>query len=274
MLDTADGNADLIEADFYAGYIDGKYLSYIELEKRFPGKVVGISALGNAEALIQDTEAGNQGPRTAANIAHQRNAQGKPAIIYTNKSSVKTIPVVWADPLEWPKPRVYLWLADPTGDEHMVSDIDGIQPLATQYLWNGNSYDESVVLVNILDQTEHTVTPTPEPTPEPTEDKQDDNTEREEAPVNFPVTNPGDSVPDAPIACALSLPSGDAAVVTVTGSIYRFGNFPFHGSIATRGIQLNHPIVAAWCKDRNGYSFVDAMGKVYGFGDNADMEVK
>lgn len=148
--------------DFYLGYTDGNYLSYPAMVARFGSKAIGISAIGHTDPLILDVETSDITPTQAIAIASFRKLHLKlPTVIYTNLSTKAQFPAdYFASETEWPKPASYWWAADPTGVPHIVPGSIG-----TQYLWDGNNYDESIFSVDLSLGLVPATTPKPVPTP-------------------------------------------------------------------------------------------------------------
>jgi hypothetical protein len=110
-------------------------------------QVIWIDIYGDdyaAQAL--DVEPGNASPSTAASWAYQRLTEypSATAIIYTMISEWSQVQAAVATLPAWMQSHIRWWIADPTGEPHMVAGAS-----ATQWYW-GTNYDISTAEPNLL----------------------------------------------------------------------------------------------------------------------------
>jgi hypothetical protein len=110
-------------------------------------EVIWIDIYGDdyaAQAL--DVEPGNASPSTAASWAYQRLTEfpNATAIIYTMISEWSRVQAAVATLPSWMRSRIRWWIADPTGEPHMVAGAS-----ATQWYW-GSNYDISTAEPDLL----------------------------------------------------------------------------------------------------------------------------
>lgn len=106
MYDTIAGNAGKLplNANFYAGYIDGLYRWTAAEWDRFPAQSrVTITVLASPQAMVYDCEPGNGTPADAVSYARGRVAQGKVPTVYCGEGT-------W-----WPEIRSLMSQAGLTG---------------------------------------------------------------------------------------------------------------------------------------------------------------
>ena len=121
-----------------AVYANGAYAASASQVAHHSHSVLWIDTNGsNPNANVLDVEPGDATPAGAAAWVHQRLSSHPHdvAIVYTMKSA-------WGDVKDnvghlpsWMQSKVRYWIADPTGNDHIVPGSD-----ATQWYW-GNSVD-------------------------------------------------------------------------------------------------------------------------------------
>jgi hypothetical protein len=147
MYDSADAAGIPANATNIAAYINGRYVTLAAVKERFPkAKILTIDVTGAGDAECLDVENGDATPADAPGWYKRQKARGvKHPKFYANGS---TMPEVWAalEAAGVKRDDVKLWLADPTGKPHLPAAYD-----ACQYLWDGDSYDESLCGAHFLD---------------------------------------------------------------------------------------------------------------------------
>lgn len=122
-------------AGFIAEYSNGSFAG-----QPVPGKnIVWIDTNGsNPHANALDIEPGDASPGTAAGWVH---ANSNPVVIlYSSISTWDAVKASVATLSPQDQSRVRYWIADPTGVPHILPGA-----AATQYQWNGNNWDASLV---------------------------------------------------------------------------------------------------------------------------------
>lgn len=93
MFDSVDVNALPLTARAYAGYVDGQWVTYPELERKFPDAhlvSIAVEAAHNADCL--DVESGDATNAQAAEWVKRQWARGvKRPILYTSVSNWKAL---------------------------------------------------------------------------------------------------------------------------------------------------------------------------------------
>jgi len=159
-----------------AGYIDGvRSVWPAEAWTALaPGPFLRISVLGNPEAEIQDCESGDQSAATCAATCSVRVGRGQWVLWYTNETdlpaavaALRSKGLRFTDAQYWPRPAVYLFVADPVGVPHLDVPWAPVQPLMVQDRWNPG-YDQSSCYGSFMAQPDP---PAPTPAPAPAKPK-------------------------------------------------------------------------------------------------------
>jgi len=158
----------------YAGYVNGMWPTYPELQKRFPGRrllSVAVFSSGDADAL--DIENGDATVDEAPSWFERQVARGvwRP-VLYTQASRMKELEQVMAAH-HVQRSSYRLWIAHYTGKAHLcgphacgygLSEADGCQFTSTAL---GINLDRSLLLPDFFDPRPAPPRPAPKPAPEP-----------------------------------------------------------------------------------------------------------
>lgn len=140
-----------------AGYLDGSQSQWPpEAWDAFKGDpVVKITVLAAEGADAYDGETGNAGPDAVAGAMANAVADGRHPWLYSNKdllgsylAALRGKNVYPKDRSEWPKPGVYLWLADPSGNIRSGAWVPPVDPVAVQDAFLGG-FDHSTLFVDL-----------------------------------------------------------------------------------------------------------------------------
>jgi hypothetical protein len=135
------------DAQLVAGYVDGDFAWSQADFTRFPHAIT-ITVFGGQVADVCDREAGDLTPDQAASWI----AQYPGNIVYCDRSAIPDILIAMRQ-AGIPASQFSLWIADWTGQAHMVS-IPGYNVVATQYanpaFGSGGHYDLSLVTPELV----------------------------------------------------------------------------------------------------------------------------
>lgn len=156
-----------------AGYLDGA-------ESQWPPEgwqafehddLVHITVLAAAGADAYDGETGNAGPEAVAAALSGEVGAGRHPWLYSNQdqlpaylAALKSKGINPSDRSVWPRPGVYLWLADPSGNLENGSWRPPVDPVAVQDAFDG-TVDHSTVYVSLGASAPPTPAPAPAPQP-------------------------------------------------------------------------------------------------------------
>ena len=154
-----------------AGYVDGPQSAWpAEAWTAFEhDPLVRITVLARPGCDAYDGETGNAGPDQVAAVLAGEVGAGKRPWLYSNMDLLGSYlqalgrkSIRPADRSQWPKPGVYLWLSDPSGN--LASGVwrPPVDPVAVQDRFEGG-FDHSTLYV-VLDAP---VPPAPAPNPVP-----------------------------------------------------------------------------------------------------------
>ena len=105
-------------ATYVAGYVNGQWPTFNTLVKMFPhAVVVSIDVNGSAVADVLDVETGNATAQQAPAWVAKMRTLGKPGIVYCSRSWVESVLHAFTAANV---PAPYLWVADWTGQPHLV----------------------------------------------------------------------------------------------------------------------------------------------------------
>jgi hypothetical protein len=232
-----------------AGYRDGAKSQWPAeaWTKLAPGPFLNITVLADERWECFDSEAGNATPEKVATACANRLQSGLWSVIYTNFEGIGTQTralslkgVGWAGAETWPKPGIYLWAADPSGNITKGAWEPPVTPVAVQDQWLGT--------------VDHSTTH-----------------------GTFPALPAVDGPPVPPTPSKLAAPAVGMACTSTgkgyimagaDGGVFTFGDASFHGSLA--GTKLAAPIVGICLSPTGkGYWLVAGDGGVFTFGDAA-----
>lgn len=126
MYDAVNVDAIPNNATMVAGYLDGGYVTWPELVRRFPhARHVSITVTGDVVADVIDVESGDASPQKAVAWARMMRSHRRCPIVYTSSSNLGNVAEAFraereADP--------FYWVADWTGVPHLYPGS-----VATQY---------------------------------------------------------------------------------------------------------------------------------------------
>lgn len=126
-----------------AGYVNGNYVNYAAIQKRFPhANAVSIDVNGGApSAMVRDWEEGDKGGDLEQWVIQHNKLYGrKDAVIYCNRSTIGEVRRLTKSQVL--NKDYYLWIATGDGTLYGPDRLPGV--IACQYLWTAN-YDVSQV---------------------------------------------------------------------------------------------------------------------------------
>ena len=150
------------------GYTDGGYAWPPEAWQAFQNRgTVEISVTGDERRPVHDCEFGAESPGLAATAAANRWQARTWTTLYSSQDNLPNVTAAlrskslgWSDAGTWPKPGVYLHIADPSGNIPAGRWAPPVTPVAVQDEWVG-PYDHSTTFGF------YPLAPAPTPTPGP-----------------------------------------------------------------------------------------------------------
>jgi len=178
MWDAVDWHNLLGKSGVIAGYLDGPVSEWPpEAWEAFKQEtLVRITVLAARGADAYDGETGNAGPEPVAAALAGEVGDGKHPWLYSNMdqlpaylSALRGKGIAVSDCSEWPKPGVYLWLSDPSGDLKSGAWRPPVDPVAVQDGFEGG-FDHSTVYVALGGVAPPTPAPPSPPQPPVTQE--------------------------------------------------------------------------------------------------------
>jgi hypothetical protein len=125
------------------GYTDGRYAWPPEAWQQFQRRgAIGISITGDERQPVHDCEFGAESPWTSATAAANRVQSRLWVVLYSSQANLpnvtaalKSKSLFWTDASYWPKPAVYLHIADPSGNIAGGRWQPPVTPIAIQNQW-------------------------------------------------------------------------------------------------------------------------------------------
>jgi hypothetical protein len=126
MYDAVNVEAIPADARMVAGYVDGGYVTWPALVRRFPhARKVSITTTGDAVADVCDVESGDASPQKSVVWVKAMRRLGRRPIVYTSAANVRAVDQAF----EAEREQVpFVWIADWTGEVH-----EYFGAVATQY---------------------------------------------------------------------------------------------------------------------------------------------
>jgi hypothetical protein len=154
--------------DLYAGYVDGKFKNFAQVEAKYPGKSLGIAVFSTTnDGIVGDCETGDMTPQTAVTWVKTRRSAGVNPTIYCSESIWAAVKAAFAaakvtEP-QW-------WIAGYPG-----SVGEALYPGAVAHQWiDRGPYDESIVADYWPGVDPAPAPPVPVPSPTTEEDEMPD----------------------------------------------------------------------------------------------------
>ena len=125
------------------GYTDGLYAWPPEAWQAFQKRGgIGISITGDERQPVHDCEFGAESPTVGATAAANRVQARQWAVLYSSQANLPNVTgalkskgLYWTDAQYWPKPAVYLHIADPSGNIAAGRWQPPVTPIAIQDQW-------------------------------------------------------------------------------------------------------------------------------------------
>jgi hypothetical protein len=125
MYDAVDVAAIPQDAGMVAGYVDGGYVTWGELARRFPhARKVSITTTGASVADVIDVESGDATPATSVDWVVRMRALKRRPILYTSSGNLGAVEAQFHARKVAPP---FYWIADWTGEPHLYSGSVGTQ---------------------------------------------------------------------------------------------------------------------------------------------------